>query len=117
MKTSKIVKLLLSGMAMAPLTGYAMSEQELKDKLEELTEEVAIAQEQYEDAEQKFKNLMSISGYADIELIHSDKTGANNQFLLHHLSLFFEKQISNKWRPRSPRRAAATTARSTRCSS
>lgn len=98
MRSKKLACLLASGIALTPVTSLAMTEAELKEKLEELSEEVAVAQEQYEDSEQKFKNLMSISGYTDIEFIHSDKSGTNNQFRLHHLSLFFEKEISNKWR-------------------
>lgn len=98
MKITTIIKTVASGLALFPLVSAAMTDQELKDKFELLTEEVAIAQEQNEDAEQKFKNLMSISGYTDIEFVSSTKDGANNEFRLHHLSLFFEKEISSKWR-------------------
>ena len=98
MKISAFNKTLALGLALSPLTSAAMTDQEIKEKFELLTEEVAIAQEQYEDAEQKFKNLMSISGYTDIEFNMSDKTGTNNEFRLHHLSLFFEKELSSKWR-------------------
>lgn len=91
-------KIFIFSLFFYPLVSFAMTDAEIKEKFELLSEEVAIANEQYEDAEQKFNNLMSISGYTDFEFIASDKSGSTNGFRLHHLSLFFEKQISNKWR-------------------
>lgn len=91
-------RFLLSGLLFYPLVSFGLTDQELNEKFELLNDEILIAQEQYEDTAHKFNNLMTISGYTDVEFIASDKTGATNGFRLHHLSLFFEKQISDKWR-------------------
>jgi len=93
-----VVSVLFTSVAFIPQASFALTNEEIEEKLELLTEELAISQEQYEDASDKSKSFMSISGYTDFEYITSSKSGSNNQFRLHHLSLFFEKQISEKWR-------------------
>jgi len=98
MTNTHLKRFLLSSLLFCPLVSFALTDQELNEKFELLNDEVLIAQEQYEDTAQKFNDIMTISGYTDVEFIASDKEGATNGFRLHHLSLFFEKQISDKWR-------------------
>ena len=98
MANPHLKRFLLSSLLFYPLTSFALSDAELNEKFELLNDEILIAQEQNEDAAQKFNNIMTISGYMDAEFIASDKTGTTNGFRMHHLSLFFEKQISDKWR-------------------
>ncbi|MCI0508276.1 MAG: porin [Gammaproteobacteria bacterium] len=41
---------------------------------------------------------MNISGYTDLEYHDSSAPGAEPGFRLHHMSLFFEKRITDQWR-------------------
>ena len=41
---------------------------------------------------------MNISGYTDLEYHNSTKTGTEPGFRLHHMSLFFEKRLTDKWK-------------------
>jgi len=93
-----VVSVLFTGVTLFPQISFALTDEEIKERFDLLTEELEIFQEQYEDASDKSKGLMSISGYTDFEFIQSSKTASRSQFRLHHLSLFFEKQISDKWR-------------------
>jgi len=42
--------------------------------------------------------LVDVSGYADVEYRLTDKDGENGGFRLHHLSLFFTKDIQKEWK-------------------
>lgn len=70
----------------------------LEEQLEILKDEVEVLQDQLEEVNQNNFNQMTISGYTDIEYHESSKTDAEPGFRLHHLSLFFEKRITDKWK-------------------
>ncbi|MBI5561637.1 MAG: porin [Deltaproteobacteria bacterium] len=73
-----------------------------------LKEENAGLKKRVEDAElsdDEFKqnllglsNLVDISGYADAEYIITNQQDENNRFRLHHLSLFFSKDVQKDWK-------------------
>ncbi len=71
---------------------------DLKSELERIQRRLAVLEAEDEDLIHRLSDMVSISGYADGEYIMTDKKGDNNRFRVHHLSLFFKKQISEQWR-------------------
>ncbi|MEE9354868.1 MAG: hypothetical protein V3U75_04690 [Methylococcaceae bacterium] len=69
-----------------------------KETVEEQRAEVEEVLEEVEATNSVLDYLPRVSGYADVEYKMSDKNGANDGFRIHHLSLFFTKQWSEKWR-------------------
>jgi hypothetical protein len=61
-------------------------------------EEIAVLKEDVAEINARLEQMFSISGYTDIEYVSSTQEGTEAGFRLHHLSLFFEKQIEEKWR-------------------
>jgi len=62
----------------------------------EMAEQAEMAIYSYEDLSEEINNSIKISGYADVEYKGSGEDGVNEQFRMHHLSLFFTKQFDNK---------------------
>lgn len=60
--------------------------------------EIEDVREEVESTNSFLDYMPKVSGYADIEYKMSDADGANDGFRMHHLSLFFTKQWSDKWR-------------------
>jgi hypothetical protein len=60
--------------------------------------EIEDVREEVESTNSFLDYMPKVSGYADVEYKMSDKKGANDGFRMHHLSLFFTKQWSEKWR-------------------
>lgn len=50
----------------------------------------------YQDLSEEINSSLKISGYADVEYKGSSEEGVNEEFRMHHLSLFFTKQFDNK---------------------
>ncbi len=71
---------------------------EAEKKAPSVEERLAVLEAEDEDLLHRFSKMVTISGYGDGEYIMTDKKGDNNRFRVHHLSLFFKKQISEKWR-------------------
>ena len=61
----------------------------------DLEEAVILSEETVADIQQKQEYAMDVSGYADVEFIREDNNDMG--FRMHHLSLFFQKKISEKW--------------------
>ena len=61
----------------------------------DLEEAVVLSEETIADIQQKQEYAMDVSGYADVEFIRTDDNSMG--FRMHHLSLFFQKKISDKW--------------------
>jgi len=59
------------------------------------SDEAEIAIHLYEDLSKEIENNITISGYADVEYRGSSEPGINEEFRMHHLSLFFSKQFDN----------------------
>lgn len=70
----------------------------VQEQLNLLKDEMAILQDQLEETNNANTNRMNISGYADIEYHNSTADGKEPGFRLHHMSLFFEKRLTNSWK-------------------
>lgn len=81
---------LLLGLAIAPSV-YAAATNDLE-------EDVTVLKEDTAEINSRLDDMLTISGYTDVEYIVSDQAGASPGFRLHHLSLFFEKRITEQWR-------------------
>jgi len=71
---------------------------DVREQLNLLKDEVLILQDQLEEANVANSNEMKISGYADIEYHNSTADGSEPGFRLHHMSLFFEKRVTDDWK-------------------
>lgn len=67
-------------------------------ELQELKDEINIIEEQDAESSEKLSKITEISGYADVEYKFTNKDGDNDGFRLHHLALFFKKQINDNWK-------------------
>lgn len=75
--------------------------QELRNENEALKKRIDDVEINEEDTRQNLSslaNLVDVSGYADVEYITTGQPGQNNKFRIHHLSLFFNKNIQKQWR-------------------
>lgn len=63
-----------------------------------LEEDVTVLKEDTAEINSRLDDMLSISGYTDVEYVVTDKDGSYPGFRLHHLSLFFEKRITDQWR-------------------
>ena len=99
LKNKKIVPLIFVTAMCLSATSWAADEaDDVREQLNILKDEVLILQDQLEETNIANSNEMKISGYADIEYHSSTATGAEPGFRLHHMSLFFEKRVSDEWK-------------------
>ena len=64
-----------------------------------LEEEVTVLKEDAAEMNSRLDDMLTVSGYTDTEYTISKQPGdASHGFRLHHLSLFFEKRITEQWR-------------------
>ncbi|MFZ2540333.1 MAG: hypothetical protein WAW75_01015 [Gallionella sp.] len=78
--------------------GQSATLEEFDERLKKLESEVEINREVISDAAESFKNNMSVTGYADTEYVSTNKASSKEGFRIHHVSLFFKKEISEDWR-------------------
>lgn len=71
---------------------------EERKSADSIAERVSVIEAEREDLLDRLNKLVEVSGYVDGEFVMSDQAGKNNQFRLHHLSLFFKKQVTEQWR-------------------
>jgi len=69
----------------------------LEDRIDELEMNSSINSEESADIDRRLSELVSISGYADVELILSDRKEDTSRFRIHHFSLFIEKELNESW--------------------
>lgn len=86
------------GLALAPTLASSASLKELEDRIIRLEDESLVSTENIYDINTRVDSQMTISGYTDVEFQSSDKSGSTDGFRLHHLSLFFEKNLGSDWR-------------------
>ena len=67
-------------------------------ELKERVESIEAADEETTHSLGVLSRLVDVSGYADVEYRLTDKDGENGGFRLHHLSLFFTKDIQKEWK-------------------
>lgn len=75
--------------------------QQLRDEnaaLKKRIDEVEGADEETKQNMEELANLVNVSGYADVEYKLTNQPEQNNKFRLHHLSLFFSKNVEKDWR-------------------
>jgi hypothetical protein len=70
----------------------------MEEQVQILRDDIAVLQDQLEETNQDNFNRMSISGYTDLEYHQSSASGVEPGFRLHHMSLFFEKRITERWK-------------------
>lgn len=63
-----------------------------------LEEEITVLKEDTAEINARLDDMLTVSGYADVEYSVTDNAGSSPGFRLHHLSLFFEKRITDQWR-------------------
>lgn len=66
-------------------------------QIEELRDLLELAAETAEEANAKVDNATEVNAYIDFEFINKDD-GTPGTFRMHHTSLFFKKQINEKWK-------------------
>jgi len=64
-------------------------------KVNDISEQAEMAIYSYEDLSEEISNNINIAGYADVEYRGYNDPNKNEEFRIHHLSLFFTKQFDN----------------------
>ncbi len=93
----KSVFAIILGFLLCPVMGISATLEEIDRRLKNLEGTVESHQDEMDDITNRFKNNMSVSGYADTEYVTTngpDKPG----FRLHHFSVFLKKQVSEELR-------------------
>ncbi|MBV1910298.1 MAG: hypothetical protein KUG78_13430 [Kangiellaceae bacterium] len=65
------------------------------NEIADFSSEPELAVYLYEDLSEELNKSIKIAGYADVEYRGSMEDGVNEEFRMHHLSLFFSKQFDN----------------------
>lgn len=87
----------IAGLILAPSMASSATITELEERILKLEEETMVSTESIYDLNTKDEDQVKMSGYFDTEL-HSH-TNENVDFLrVHHLGLFFEKNLGDSWR-------------------
>jgi hypothetical protein len=99
MKLYKVVPLLFFLLGSHSIGLCAQSDpSEMEEQIQILQDDISILQDQLEEVNQDNFNRMSISGYTDLEYHQSSSPSEDRGFRLHHMSLFFEKRITDTWK-------------------
>lgn len=93
-----ILRMFLVMLLLSPSLLWAEETSDLRKEIEELKSRLEVIEANDEEVDDKFSRLFTLSGYADSEYIIDDSAGKSDGFKIHHLSLFFEKKISDKWK-------------------
>ena len=93
----KLIVPAIVGLALAPAIASSATLKELEERITQLEEEALIATEGVYELTSDNDNRMKISGYVDTEY-HMHTNDKVDRFRLHHMSLFFEKNLGDKWR-------------------
>lgn len=81
-----------------PAIAYAASMEEMEKRIEALEADAEIYREEAQEEADSHRTPVRISGYVDAEYSVDSRDSVDNGFRLHHLSLFFKKQLAEKWR-------------------
>jgi len=92
-KSFKIISSAVSAMVLMSSFAHAAS---TESRLENLEAGLELAEEANAELRTELENRMRISGYVDVEYVVTDDNDPG--FRMHHLSLFFQKKLSDKWR-------------------
>jgi len=91
--TRKKLQLSVLAALFIPIAVQAAS---VEERLSNLEDSLMLAEEANEELRAKSESAMKVSGYADAEFITEENN--DSRFRIHHLSLFFHKQLDEKWR-------------------
>lgn len=95
----RFVLVIVAACILAPATPlFADEVDDLKRDLERVQTRLEVLEAEDEEKTRALSDLMEIAGYGDGEYKITDQKGKNNEFRVHHLSLFFMKRIGDKWR-------------------
>lgn len=89
-----------SALALLPGLGFSANVNEVSERVENLEGSIELLEETNAELRTELDNKMQISGYVDVEYSRkkSEGSAASHGFRMHHLSLFFRKKMSDKWR-------------------
>ena len=93
-----IIPMMLAYACGIPALAAAADANDMQEQINELKDEIIILQDQLEETNVSNANKMNISGYADIEYHNNSKDNEEPGFRLHHMSLFFEKRLTDQWK-------------------
>jgi hypothetical protein len=89
----------LLGCLLLPRLGMSATLEDVDQRLKKLEGDVELTREEADDTASRFKNSLSVSGYADTELVATnDPNGKKSGFRIHHFSVFMKKQVSDNLR-------------------
>jgi len=86
---------MIAGISFSSMAMSATIEQ-LEQRLNAVEEELKLAQEEAADTSGKIRNALTVGGYADVEFVKTNDPATVGGFRMHHLSLMFKKQVSEK---------------------
>jgi len=69
----------------------------IDDRVDEMEGSLELFEESINDVSNDLENRMRVSGYVDVEYV-MEKDSKNPGFRNHHMSIFFQKKISEKWK-------------------
>ncbi|KAF0193050.1 MAG: Uncharacterized protein FD165_153 [Gammaproteobacteria bacterium] len=86
-----------TGFGVLFVNGAACADDALEQRVRKLETELQLSREEIQQSRQQ--QDVDVSGYVDFEYSgYSETPGKESAFRLHHLSLFFTKQLAEKWR-------------------
>jgi hypothetical protein len=89
----------LLGCLLLPRLSVSATLEDVDQRLKKLESDVELTREEADDTASRFKNSLSVSGYADTELVATnDPNGKKSGFRIHHFSVFMKKQVSDNLR-------------------
>lgn len=94
----KLIMPAFVGLALMPAIASSATVKELEERILKLEEEALVSTEGIYDVNTRVDDQMRISGYTDVEFTSTTQPGKTDGFRLHHMSLFFEKDMGPKWR-------------------
>lgn len=90
---------LISGFGMMLVGGAACADDTLEQRVRKLESDLELSREQTQQLRQQQQVDVDVSGYVDFEYSgYSETPGKESGLRMHHLSLFFTKQLTDKWR-------------------
>lgn len=98
MLKKSMLPVVAAGLVLLPAIASSATVRELEDRIQKLEEEALVSTEGIYDVNTRVDSQMVISGYTDVEFTTTTQPGKTDGFRLHHMSLFFEKNMGDKWR-------------------
>ena len=94
----KVMLPAIAGLILVPAIASSATVKELEERILKLEDEAMVSTEGVYDVNTRIDDQMVISGYTDVEFTSDSRSNKTDGFRLHHMSLFFEKSMGDKWR-------------------